>query len=142
MKLYVGVPEKFTHVPVYPFHLPNAQIQNFSYDYRYYDLKLLKIKDCSINSPYSHFHKRGFNFGLEHRKVYHVGLGEFYDTITSEFEYNRFMFDFDIWYQRKNQYFIFDRDLDEYIGSLGNSHFILTTDIRGLIKQSRILILL
>ena len=125
MKLYIGVPGTFTHVPAYPFHLSNAQIQNFSYNYRYYDLKLLKIKDCSIYWPYSHFRKRDFDFGLEHREVYHLGLGEFSDTITSEFEYNRFMFNFDIWYQGKNQFFIFDTDLDEYIGSLGNYHFYI-----------------
>ena len=55
VKLYIGVPGTFTHVPVYPFHLSNAQIQNFSYNYIYYDLKLLEIKDCSIYSPCSHF---------------------------------------------------------------------------------------
>ena len=69
MKLYIGVPGIYTHVPVYPFHFSNAQIQNFSYDYRYYNLKLFKIKDCSIYSPYRHFRKRGFNFELEHREV-------------------------------------------------------------------------
>ena len=103
MKLYIGVPGTFTHVPAYPFHLSNAQIQNFSYNYRYYDLKLLEIKDYLIYRPCSHFSKRGFDFGMEHREVYHVGLGEFSDTITSEFEYNRFMSNFHIWYQCKNQ---------------------------------------
>ena len=38
------------------------------------------------------------------------------------------MFNFDIWYQGKNQYFIFDRDLDEYIGSVGNYHFYINDD--------------
>ena len=123
MKLYIGAPGTFTHVPEYPFHLSNAQIQSFSYSIDIMILKLLKIKDCSVYSPYSPFRKRRFNFGLEHRKVYHVGLGEFSDTTPSEFEYNHFMSNFDIWYQGKNQYFIFDRDLGKYIGSLGNYHF-------------------
>ena len=35
------------------------------------------------------------------------------------------MFNFDIWYQGKNQFFIFNTDLDEYIGSLGNYHFYI-----------------
>ena len=35
------------------------------------------------------------------------------------------MFNFDIWCQGKNQYFIFNRDLSEYIGSLGSYHFYI-----------------
>ena len=61
--------------------------------------------------------------------IYHVGLGEFSDNISSEFEYNHFMLNFDIWCKGKNQYF-----LDKYIGRIGNYYLYINDRYQSLDK--------
>ena len=42
-----------------------------------------------------------------------------------QYKYKRYLFDFDIHYQTRNQLFVFDKVADEFIGSDGDYHLII-----------------
>ena len=123
-KLYLGGPGTIFTKVNYEFWLSNAQIKHFSFNYQFYDMEEQKIRDCAIYSPYNHFSERGFRFKL-YNNIYTVGLGEFVESIFMQYKYKRYLFDFDIHYQTRNQLFVFDKVADEFIGSDGDYHLII-----------------
>ena len=60
--MWLGVPGR-THGRIYFYSvLSAANINTYSWHYKFYDIEENKIRDCRIYSPYEHFLKRGFIF--------------------------------------------------------------------------------
>ena len=66
---------------------------------------------------------RSLIFTNRHLK-YTVGINEYQDQVKTDFQYRRYLFDFDVAYQDRNLFFVFDSEKDEFIGSNPDYHFI------------------
>ena len=103
-----------------------ANINRFTWHYKFYDVAEKKIRDCKIWSPYDQFVGRSLTFtNLRDRsQQYVVALNEYRNKVTREFRYHRYMFNFDSSHRDRNLLFVFDTENDEYIGSDENYHFV------------------
>ena len=86
-----------------------------------------KIRYCAIYSPCNHFSERGFKPKV-YDNIYTVGLGEFANSIFTQYKYKKYFFDFDMHYQTRNKLFVFDKVADEFIGRDGDYHRRITND--------------
>ena len=66
---------------------------------------------------------RSLIFTNRHLK-YTVGINEYQDQVKTDFQYTRYLFDFDVAYQDRNLFFVFDSEKNEFIGSNPDYHFI------------------
>ena len=123
----LGVPGR-THEKIYfYFVLSAANINTYSWHYKFYDIEENKIRDCRIYSPYEHFLKRGLIFKNDtftSGSLYSVGVNEYMDQVTTNFMYKRYLFDFSNSYWDRNLFFVFDKEKDEFISSDADYHFI------------------
>ena len=123
----LGVPGR-THGKIYfYFVLSAANINHYSWHYKFYDVEEKKIRDCRIYSPYKHFLKRGFIFKNDtftSGSLYSVGVNKHMDQVTTNFMYKLDLFSFDNSYRDRNLFFIFNKEKDEFIGSDPDYHFI------------------
>ena len=124
LRLYLGVPGTIFAKVNYEFWLSNAQIKHLFFNYQFYDMEEQKIRDCTKYSPCNHFSERGFRCKL-YNNIYTVRLGELANSIFTQYKYKRYLFDFDIHYQTRNQLFVFDKVADEFICSDGDYHLII-----------------
>ena len=76
------------------FLLSAANINCFSWHYKFYDVEEIKIRDCKIYYPYNQFMNRSLIFTNRQLK-YTVGVNEYQDQVTTDFHYKRYLFDFD-----------------------------------------------
>ena len=53
-----------------------------------------------------------------------VAINEYQDQVTTDFQYKRYLFDFDAAYRGRNLFFVFDSEKDEFIGSDPDYYFI------------------
>ena len=67
---------------------------------------------------------RGPIFTNRHLK-YTLGINEYQDQVTTDFQYKRYLFDFDVANWDRNLLFVFDSEKDEFIGSDPDYHFIV-----------------
>ena len=96
-----------------------------SYKYRYYDVQEYKFKEGKIYDPYKHLRDNGISFMVTRnntRKIYTAKLDFKKDKIIQSLYFDRKTFDFDTFYQAKNQFFIYDGYNKKYIGSRAYYH--------------------
>ena len=105
------------------FLLSAANKNRFSWYNKFYDIEEKKKGDCKIYSPYDQIMNRSLIFTNRHLK-YTVGINEYQDQATTDFQYKRYLFDFDAAYRDRNLFFVFDSEKDEFIGSDTDHHFI------------------
>ena len=125
--MWLGVPGRAHEKIYFYFVLSAANINIYSWHYKFYDVEEKKIRDCRIYSPYEHFLKRGFIFKNDtftSASLYSVGVNEYMDQVTTNFMYKRYLFDFDNSYRERSLFFVFDKEKDEYIDSDPDYHFI------------------
>ena len=105
--------------------LTNEIIDAMSYKYRYYDVQEYKFKEGKIYDPYKHLRDDRISFMVTRnntRKIYTAKLDFKKDKIIQSLYFDRKTFDFDTFYQAKNQFFIYDGYNKKYIGSRAYYH--------------------
>ena len=94
----LGVPGR-THEKIYfYFVLSAANINIYSWHYKFYGVEEKKIRDCRIYSPDEHFLKQGFILKIDiftSGSLYSVGVNEYMGQVTTSFMYKRYLFNFD-----------------------------------------------
>ena len=66
---------------------------------------------------------RSLIFTNRHLK-YLVGINKYQDQVTTNFQYKRYLFNFDAAYRDRNLFFVFDSEKYEFLGSDPHYHFI------------------
>ena len=98
--LWRGVPGTTMEKIILSFLLSAENINYFSWHYKFYDVEEKNIRDCKICSPYNQFMNRSLIFTNKHLN-YMVGINEYQKQVTTDFQYKRYLFDFDATYRDK-----------------------------------------
>ena len=123
--LYLGTGGLVHSEVTYSIVLTTAQIKLYSYNFKFYDVKKQKIRDCAIYSRFHHFSEGGISFELN-GNVYNVGLSPTGDKFCQRSDYKRYLFKYDPYYQCQNQIFIFDTANDTFITNDGDYHQVIS----------------
>ena len=88
----------------------------YSWNYKFYDIKDNQIKYCRIFSPYTHFKNKEFEFQDIKKTKYHVAIDDQNKNIVCNLNW-KYLFDFDTCYRDQNLIFVFDQSTTTFLTS-------------------------
>ena len=122
--LYLGAGGLLHLEVTYGIFLTPAQIKLYSYKFKFYNVEKQKIRDCAIYSRFHNFSKGGISLELN-VNIHNVGLSPSGDKFYQRYDYKRYLFKYNPYYQYQNQIIIFDTVNDTFINNDGDYHEVL-----------------
>ena len=122
--LYLGAGGLLHLEVTYGIFLTPAQIKLYSYKFKFYNVEKQKIRDCAIYSRFHNFSEGGISLELN-VNVHNVGLSPSGDKFYQRYDYKRYLFKYNPYYQYQNQIIIFDTVNDTFINNDGDYHEVL-----------------